>query len=168
MGNGSSQFSHRLRAGNLSKFVLRLLQRLLGTPSVLNVGSCSIPFNNFSQLVAQRHSAMHEPAICPVCPPHSRLFLERLPGRKGCPPFFLCAIFGMKCLPHPAPSQSFFHRETRVFPETLIQEISRAIGQFAPHQRRECVNDQPQAVFGFFSIFYVGIRTLPSDVRSFT
>src|ERR1700736_5347532 len=146
MGNGRGQFSHRLDACNLSKFVLRFLQSLLGAPSVFDVGGCSIPSNDATLLAAQRHSAKQEPAVCPVRSPQSRLFLERLSRRKGCPPFFLCAIFGMKCIPHPAPSQSLFHRETRVLPETLIQEISRAVGQFAPHQRRKCVNDEPQAV----------------------
>src|SRR6202035_4431013 len=52
--------------------------------------------------------------------PEARLLLERLPRRKGCPPFFLCAIFRMKCIPHPAPAQSFLHGESRVLPETLI------------------------------------------------
>src|SRR5882762_9501456 len=133
MGNGRGQFSHRLDACNLGKFVLRFLQSLLGAPSVFDVGGCSIPFNDASLFVAQRHSAKQEPAICPVRSPQSRLPLERLSRRKGGPPFFLCAIFGMKCTSHPAPSQSLFPRETRVLPETLIQEIGRTVGQFAPH-----------------------------------
>src|SRR5260370_1138448 len=78
--------------------------------------------------------------------PQARLFVERLSGRKGCAPFFLGAVFGMKCI-HPAPAQSFFQSETRVLPETLIQEISGAVGQFAPDHRGKRVNDKPQAVF---------------------
>ena len=65
----------------------------------------------------------------------------------------------MKCI-QPAPTQSFCQRETGVLAETLIQEISRAIGRFAPDQRGKRVNDKPEAVFtspqGFFCPLTLG------------
>jgi hypothetical protein len=34
----------------------------------LDVGTCSVPFNNVSKFVAEWHSAKQEPAICTVRP----------------------------------------------------------------------------------------------------
>src|SRR6202021_1687936 len=85
---GRSQFPHHLPACHLSKFVLRLLQSFVGAPSVLDVGTCSVPFNNVPQFVAQGHSAQQEPAVGPPRPPLARLLFKRLPCRKRCPPFF--------------------------------------------------------------------------------
>src|ERR1700682_3109226 len=133
MSNGRGQFSHCLDACYLREFILRFQQGILRALSVLDVGRRSIPPNNFSVLITEWHRADQEPAVCPVRPPEPRLSLERLSCRKGCAPFLRCAIFGMKGFHHPAPAQSHFPREPRVRAETLIQKISRAVGQFTPH-----------------------------------
>src|SRR5258705_5862508 len=48
--------------------------------------SRSIPFHNLSGLVAEGYFIMQHPAILPVCPPHTRLALQRLAAREAGPP----------------------------------------------------------------------------------
>src|SRR6266550_4210500 len=50
---------------------------------VLDVGIRSIPLNNISQFVSQRHGAEQEPAIFPVSPAKARFSLERFPSRHS-------------------------------------------------------------------------------------
>src|ERR1700716_2270901 len=48
---------------------------------------------------------------------------------------------------HPSPAQTFLQGKSRIFPKTSVEEISGAIRQFAPDYCRNCVNDEPQALF---------------------
>jgi hypothetical protein len=122
-----------------------LAQHAFRQLSLLDVGTRSVPFHDVSLRVAQRHSAQHEPAIFPVSPPQPCFLLERLSSRQGRAPLVDCAVFGMKCI-HPAPAAAFLQRETGIVPETLIQKISRAVGEFAPDQRGDCVDDKSKLI----------------------
>src|ERR1700682_6128343 len=67
--------SARIAPGyHLEKSFLSSKQHL-GPLSVLDVGNRSIPFDDVSQLVAQRHGAAQEPTVCTVGPAHAELEL---------------------------------------------------------------------------------------------
>src|SRR5437016_2853435 len=91
---------------------------------VLDVGTRSIPFDDVSFLVAQRHGAEQEPARFPVSPPQACFSLQRFPGRQGRAPLVHepCTVFRMN-RGLPALAQSVLQRETRIFQPTLIEEI---------------------------------------------
>src|ERR1700682_3379366 len=61
-------------------------QQHLGPLSVLDLQTGSIPFDDVSPLVAQRHVADQPPAIISVRPPHPCFYLHRFPSRQGCAP----------------------------------------------------------------------------------
>src|SRR5580704_2145011 len=80
---------------------------------------------------------------------------------------------------HPAPAQTVLQGKARIFLKFSVEEISRAIGQFAPDYCGDCVNDEPQALFDnirrFVSIAVVRVgpglahgalhQTLPSTCQ---
>ena len=70
---------------------------LFGPVAFLDVDRGSIPIDDVSQLIAQRHIADQQPAILPVCSPHPCLTLHRFPGRHGCLPLVdvLGEVIGM-------------------------------------------------------------------------
>jgi hypothetical protein len=48
---------------------------------------------------------------------------------------------------HPAPAQTLLQGKDGIFPKISVEEISRAIRQFAPDYCGDCVNNEPQALF---------------------
>jgi hypothetical protein len=52
------------------EFHLRLTQLLFGPFSVLDLDTGSIPLNDVSPFIAQRHVADQQPAIIPILPPN--------------------------------------------------------------------------------------------------
>src|SRR5882724_10996800 len=124
-------------------------QRSLSLLAVLDVGRRSIPLDDISELVPQRHYAQQEPPIFPVNPPQARFLLERLSSRQRCAPLLhqRCAVLGMP-RSRPAPALYVLQRETRIFEQTLIAEVDRAVRQSAPNQRRDCVDNEPKLLFG--------------------
>src|ERR1700676_4985100 len=71
----------------------------LGPLSVLDVGNRSIPFDDVSQLVAQRHGAAWEPAVFTISPAHAELELGMLPSCQRSAPVLSgdCYIVRMEC-----------------------------------------------------------------------
>src|SRR5206468_10138912 len=116
-----------------------------GPLSVVDVGSRSVPFDDVPLRIAQRHSAQHEPAILPVSAPQTCFLLERLSSRQSRAPLVDGAVFGMKCV-HPTPAAALFQGEAGVVSEALIQKIRRPVGQFAPGQRGNGVDDEAELI----------------------
>src|SRR2546427_12389862 len=48
---------------------------------------------------------------------------------------------------HPAPAQPVLQGKARIFSKISVEEISRAVRQFAPDYCGNCVNDELQALF---------------------
>lgn len=62
----------------------------------------------------------------------------------------------------PAPALRFSRREARVVVPALIEEFGGAVGQSAPRQRRDCVDDDSKLIFRFFDF---DERLFQSSVR---
>src|SRR6266478_4023861 len=56
--------------------------------AVVNIDGYSVPLDDISLLVAERHGANQEPAIFPVSPPHPYFILGGLPSGEVREPFF--------------------------------------------------------------------------------
>src|SRR6266404_1815077 len=132
----------------MSQFCLRFAQDLFSALSVLDIGTCSVPFNDLSQLVAQRHCADEQPAKFPVSPPQACFSFQRFPSSQGRPPLFQepCKILLMNCN-FPAPIQPVLQRETRIFQPTLILELSGTVRQSAPDQSGNCIDNKSKLIF---------------------
>src|SRR5271166_2607656 len=132
--------------GVVAKPLLALAQRLLGLLPVLDIDARSIPFDDVSDLVAQRYVIDQPPAICSICPPGSGFKLERYPGRQGgAPPLRIPrTIFGMVQRLQ-ALAAEVFHSQTVVLQRTAIDEIDGAVRQSAHDDIRNGVKREPEA-----------------------
>src|SRR5437879_10250855 len=141
---------------------------MLYPPAVLDIDGYSVPLNDVSLLVAQRWGSNHEPAILSVSPPQTHFILRGFPSGQVSEPLFhdTWQVFGMnyvrplfKCL---------LERKARIFQAALIDEINGAIRLKGPDHRGECVDDEPNAIFGSFQLFDVGGYSIPiSNVSPF-
>src|SRR5438874_13608889 len=100
-----------------------LLQSAL---AVLDIDSRSVPLDDISLLIAQRHGAHQEPAIFPVGAPQTQFILARFPDSHVRAPLFHDSreVFRMNCAscscdPHR-------QRKARGFKPTLIDAIKDA------------------------------------------
>src|SRR5262245_39616702 len=62
-------------------------EQCLSPLAIFNIGIRSVPFDNVSRLVAQRHAAEQEPAILSVKPPQTCFNFNWLATRQRRPPF---------------------------------------------------------------------------------
>jgi hypothetical protein len=113
-------------------------------------------------------------------PAKTRLFLKRFLGCQSRAPFLHQTVVRMEGV-RPAPAQTVLQGKTRIFPKLSVEEISRAIRQFAPDYCGDCVSHEPQALFEnirrFVSIAVVRVgpglvhgalhQTRPGSVNAF-
>src|ERR1700682_5760907 len=119
----------------------------LGPPSVLDVSNRSIPFEDVSQLVAQRHGAVQEPAVFTVSPAHAELELGMLPSCQRRAPVLSgdCYIVRMERGQY-AVAVEVSPSETVILHPRLIDEINGAVRQSAPDHARDRVDDEPEPI----------------------
>src|ERR1700686_339689 len=96
-----------------------------------------------SLLVSHPHGPNYAPPLLPISSAETRLFLKGFLGRQSSRPFLPQTVVRMERI-HPAPAQTLLQGKARIFPKISVEEISRAIRQFAPNYCGDCVNDKPQ------------------------
>src|SRR5437763_3892051 len=72
-------------------------QRIFGSLSILDIGTRSIPLDDLSLLIAQRHGADQKPAIFSIGAAQAHFIFVRFPGRHVRTPLFQDSwnVFGM-------------------------------------------------------------------------
>src|ERR1700681_1287576 len=115
--------------------------------SVLDVRNRSIPFDDVSQLVAQRHGAVQEPAVFTVSPAHAELELGMLPSCQRRAPVLSgdCYIVRMERGQY-AVGVKVSPSETVILHPRLIDEINGAVRQSAPDHARDRVDDEAEPI----------------------
>ena len=113
-----------------------------GLLPVLNIGTRSIPLNDVSRSSRSGTARSRNRRYTPSARRTRSSVSPRFPRRQSRSPLVheLCAVFGMM-RGLPAPASSVLQRETRIFQPTSIEEITRTIGQSAPGQRGNCVDN---------------------------
>src|ERR1700730_13146433 len=119
----------------------------LGPLSVLDVRNRSIPFDDVSQLVAQRHGAAQEPAVFTVSPAHAKLELGMLPSCQRRAPILSgdCHVVRMERGQYTAAVKAS-PNEAVILQPRLIDEINGAVRQGAPDHARNRVDNEPEPV----------------------
>ncbi len=135
----SGQIVHERREAFLA-----LPQRLLSLLAVLDIGTRSVPLDNISLLIAQRHGTDQKPAIFPVSAAQTHFILGRFPGCHVRSPHFHDPrnIFGMNWA-----SWFFyklFQRKSAIVRPTLIEEINHAVRPNTPGHGGNCIDDKPE------------------------
>src|SRR6266480_4872215 len=120
-----------------------LLQSAL---AVLDIDSRSVPLDDISLLIAQRHGADQDPAIYPVGAPQTQFILALFPDSHVRTPLFHdpWGIFWMNCAHRIC--KSLLQRQARVFKPTLIGEIKSAVRQQSPDHHGDCVDHKPKPI----------------------
>ena len=104
MRDRGGQFPHHAHAVDVRELCLEFAQPLallFGTLAVFDVGENSIPPDDLSVLIAQRHTTSQKPAIFPVCSAtKARFGFEWLASSKGRTPLLpIClTIFRVNCV----------------------------------------------------------------------
>ena len=108
--------------------------------------NASVPLNEVSLLVAQRHGANQKPAILSVSPPQAHFILGGFPSGQVHEPLFHDSwkIFGMNWARRVF--DFLFQSETRIVQPTLIEEVCGAVRISGPCQRRDGVDYKANVV----------------------
>jgi hypothetical protein len=147
-----------------------LLDLRLRPFSVLYVEACSIPSNNVSMLVAQRHLAMKHCTILPVAAAHASFVFEDVSTRKARLPLIddPLDIIGMNP-GGPVPTLDIDERTARIFKPTPIEVIEISIGPSGVNQGGDGIDHyvqialvRSQSLFGPFAVLDVERGRIPS------
>ncbi len=130
----------RREVQNLPEFAASAFRPL----AILDIDTRSIPFDNLSALVAEGYFMMQHPAILPVCPPHTRLELQRLAAREaGPPPRDEPGHVVWVDRRRPFPALEILQSQSHKLEPALVEEIQVPVGETRVDQRGKGIDEHP-------------------------
>src|SRR5882672_4338025 len=139
------QSADTLRLGQKER--LASTQRILRLPPVVDVRAHAKPSDDVSRRVAHGHMPAEEPAILPVGTPQPFLDLCRFSDAQDRAPVVRhsCGVVRMN-RGRPVPAYRLFQGKARVLQPAIVEEVDRAVGQRAPNDGRDHVDDKPEPI----------------------
>src|ERR1700737_2228510 len=103
--------------------------------------------------------AEQEPTIFAVEAPKPRFGFASGAPHPYCTPALhdARAVIGMDSVGPPR-IQSLVKRKARIVKASLIEELRAPVGSSSPHQRRDGVDDESEAVFGFLDLIKCALQ----------
>src|ERR1700704_103567 len=137
------------RFGIVTKALLALAKRLLEPLAVLDVSGRPVPFYNVTQFITHRLGAEQKPAILAIEAPEPSFKLTWHTRLPYCAPLLQHALLVIRMKSARPPSFGFVRCEAGVVEGWLIEKVGHSIRSCPPDQRRDLVDNQSKAIFGF-------------------